>query len=355
MKILISVHNLTNGGAERVAAEWARGFVEDGNEVALVLCCPQDTPVSYIPPSEVKIFNTYPKCLIPHLNSISILFNLRKVLKEYKPDLFISVAGRLVNLLAPIGLGINCINTEHNAFERPDSAPMSSILKFNKFYLNRYFKKVTMLTTRDTEIARTHGVNGFYLPNPLAFEPVNQVPPKKKVLLAGGRLDVGHSKGFDILIKAFGMSSHSGWTLQIAGAGAPQDVEKYTRLAEKCGVRNEVEFLGYVVNPIQLYRDSEIFVLSSRYEGFGLVLIEAMSQGCACIACDYGGRQKEIVGSEDNALCCETENVEALGDAMNKLMANDTLRHKLQKNAIERSKVFTNEKIIERWKQIIDA
>ena len=355
MKILISVHNLTNGGAERVAVEWARGFAEVAHEVAMVLCCPEDTPVSYFPPTEVKIFNTYPKRLIPHLNSISVFFNLRKVLKEYKPDLFISVAGHIVSLLAPIGLGIDCIKTEHNAFERPDSAPMSNMLKFNKFFLNRFFKKVTMLTTKDTEIAKSHGVNGFYLPNPLAFEPIKQVPTKKRVLLAAGRLDVGHTKGFDILIKAFGMSSHSGWTLQIAGAGAPKDIEKYTLLAEECGVKDEVVFLGYIVNPIQIYRDAEIFVLSSRYEGFGLVLIEAMSQGCACIACDYGGRQKEIVGSEDNALCCETENVEALAVAMNKLMSDDNLRHKLQVNAIERSKAFTNEKIMERWMQIIKA
>ena len=80
-----------------------------------------------------------------------------------------------------------------------------------------------------------------------------------------------------------------------------------------------------------------------------------MSQGCACIACDYGGRHKEIVGCEDNALCCETENVEALAVAMNNLMSDDNLRHKLQHNAIERSKAFTNEIIMERWMQIINA
>ena len=131
------------------------------------------------PLTSIFMFLIAPQAVWEAIEAIFSDYPKRKVLKEYKPDLFISVAGHIVSLLAPIGLGIDCINTEHNAFERPDSAPMSSMLRFRKFYLNRFFKKVTMLTTKDTEIAIAHGVNGFYLPNPLAFEPAKQVPPKK--------------------------------------------------------------------------------------------------------------------------------------------------------------------------------
>ena len=59
-----------------------------------------------------------------------------------------------------------------------------------------------------------------------------------------------------------------------------------------------IEFLGFQKDMESLYKKSEIFVLSSRYEGFGLVLIEAMSQGCAPVACDYKGRQREILCPE---------------------------------------------------------
>lgn len=355
MRILISVLSLHNGGAERVAVEWSRGFVERGYEVGLVLCCPPETPVSYTPPPQVSIQNIYPERCKRLFYQLTVAKNLRKYIKHFRPDIFISVHGRFAHLIAPVGLGIKTINTEHNAFERPESAPMSFKTKFYKFYLNRLYPKVTVLTSRDAMLARAKGINAFYLPNPLAFEPVQEISPKKKVILAAGRLDAGYVKGFDILIKAFAMASKNReWMLHIAGSGKPEDFKKYKEIAKNTGISNQVRFLGYVKNPIQLYRDSAVFVLSSRFEGFGLVLIEAMSQGCACIACDYGGRQKEIVGDKKNAICCKVDDVSDLSKALEKVMCNEDLRISLQKNGIERSKCFDVNKIIDRWEAIFN-
>lgn len=353
MRILIYVHNLTEGGAERVAVEWAKGFVNKGYDVGIVLCCPSWTPITYLPPNEVKIFNVYPSkpCLL--YNQLLITFNLRCILKEFKPDTFICVHGMLPQLLAPIGLGINCINTEHNAYERPKGAPMSRKIKFRKYVINLLFKKVTLLTSTDAQIARKHGVNGFYLPNPLAFEPLTKVPEKNNIILAVGRIDAGYYKGFDVLIKAFSHTiKKDDWVLQIAGGGTDKSIEKYKNLAKECGIEDKVHFIGYTASVLELYRNAGIFVLSSRYEGFGLVLIEAMSQGCACVACDYGGRQKEIVGSEDNALCCEPDNVDSLTTALDRVMISEDLRLKLQRNGMERSKLFRIDRIEERWEEI---
>ena len=171
--------------------------------------------------------------------------------------------------------------------------------------------------------------------------------------MAVGRLDAGYYKGFDILIKAFGNTSRKNdWILQIVGGGSDKSFEKYKNLAKQCGVEDRVEFLGFTSNVLDLYRSAGIFVLSSRYEGFGLVLIEAMSQGCACVACDYGGRQKEIVGSEDNALCCEPDNIVSLTSALESVMISEDLRLKLQCNGMERAKAFSVDKIEERWEEI---
>lgn len=353
MRILIYVRNLTEGGAERVAVEWARGFVNKGYNVGLVLCCPSSTPVTYLPPNEVKIFNVYPSRPNPFYNQLLTFYKLRCIIKEFKPNTFICVHGMLPHLLAPIGLGVNCINTEHNAYERPEGVSMNTIIKFRKYVINLFFKKVTVLTSKDAQLAKKHGINSFCLPNPLAFEPLIKVPQKKNTILAVGRLDAGYYKGFDILIKAFGNTSRKNdWILQIVGGGSDKSFEKYKNLAKQCGVEDRVEFLGFTSNVLDLYRSAGIFVLSSRYEGFGLVLIEAMSQGCACVACDYGGRQKEIVGSEDNALCCEPDNIVSLTSALESVMISEDLRLKLQCNGMERAKAFSVDKIEERWEEI---
>ena len=126
------------------------------------------------------------------------------------------------------------------------------------------------------------------------------------------------------------------------------------------GVRKDIE---------ELYKKSSIFVLSSRYEGFGLVLIEAMSQGCAPVACDYKGRQAEILslsGDErrktkdeksgieitENGILCEPDNVEALASAMRKMIKDDNYRERIQHNATTRSKDKKKKKIMNKWNDI---
>ena len=105
---------------------------------------------------------------------------------------------------------------------------------------------------------------------------------------------------------------------------------------------------------LKLYQKASIFVLSSRYEGFGLVLIEAMSQGCACIACDYKGRQREIIQNDSQGLCCEPDDVDALAEAMRKMMTDDQYRESVRKNAVERSKYYSLENTIQRWEKLLD-
>ncbi|WP_337804797.1 glycosyltransferase [Segatella sp.] len=81
---------------------------------------------------------------------------------------------------------------------------------------------------------------------------------------------------------------HPDWYLRIVGHGDEEAVSYLKSLA--AGIPN-IEFKPYTPNIREEYQKASVFVLSSRYEGFGLVLTEAMSQGCDCIACDYKGRQ----------------------------------------------------------------
>jgi len=82
------------------------------------------------------------------------------------------------------------------------------------------------------------------------------------------------------------------------------------------------------------------------------VLIEAMSQGCACVACDYKGRQKEIITSEKQGLTCEPENIEELANAILSLIQDKNKREEIGKNAIIRSMDFSIDRIMEKWENI---
>lgn len=363
MKIIICVHNLTGGGAERVAALWATGFAERGHEVAVVLNCRKGTPVTYGVPGSVRTYNLYGNekvgwaaCRLHRRLHLDAYFvsRLRKVLQDFRPDVVIGVLQPWAEWArkAARGMNIAIVNTEHNSFGRPASAPLTRAEHRRKFEWNKRYAQVTVLTQADKAVVGRLLDNVTVLPNPLAFQPVESVPPKEKVFLAAGRLDAGHTKGFDVLIKAFGMTSND-WPLQILGAGHPESVARYRALAQECGVGDRVQFLGYAGDPLPLYRRASVFVLSSRYEGFGMVLIEAMSQGCAPIACDYKGRQREIITSGEEGIVCPVDDAEALARAMDQMAGEEEYRRRVQRNAVARSAFYSLDHIMDRWEEIL--
>ena len=85
-----------------------------------------------------------------------------------------------------------------------------------------------------------------------------------------------------------------------------------------------------------------------------MVLTEAMSQGCACIACDYKGRQRDIIGNDTTGIICRTDEVDDIVNGLRRLMSDDKLRVSMGKAAIERSEYFNLENTMKRWNQIFD-
>ena len=96
---------------------------------------------------------------------------------------------------------------------------------------------------------------------------------------------------------------------------------------------------------------ASIFVLSSRSEGLPMVLIEAMSQGCAPVATSNLGRTKDIITSENEGIICNPEDVEGLASGIQRLIENKNLRLSIQHNAIERSKFYALDNIIGMWEE----
>lgn len=400
MKIFIVCNNLGRGGAERVGVNLANGFTNHGHQVFIITDIHQKAnyPIS----SKVQIFPMTDKKDGKLKKWCKALLAIRKYVKQEKPDVIIGIMDicTFISYIASLGLSVPVIMTEHNSFERPASTPLSFRKRFFKFWINKLYKNITVLTQADKRYIGHRLKNIEVMPNPLFLEPVIEIPLKETIVFAAGRVDDWHYKGFDVLIKSWKKIQDLNdnvndddnlreWWLKIAGAGKKESFEYLMNLlpdgewvyndnanvddnhlntkekntgpqkqdSQKSGVwRSEkyhIEFLGFQKDMESLYKKSKIFVLSSRYEGFGLVLIEAMSQGCACVACDYKGRQHEIIQNENQGLCCEPDNVEELADAIQKMMTDIDYRENVQQNAVERSKFYRLDHIISMWESLL--
>ncbi len=401
MRIFIVCNNLGKGGAERVGVNLANGFASLRHDVYIVTDVYQK--VNYPVDKKVKILPFCKNKKGKVKKWFNATRNIRKYTKQENPDVIIGImeACTLISFIATLGTSTAVVMTEHNSFERPITAPLSLRNKLFKFWINKLYNNITVLTEADKQHIGSHLKNVMVMPNPLFLTPTQEIPPKEKMVLAAGRVDAWHVKGFDILLQTWKSLYYDifndnknlrDWWLKIAGDGKKEVFEYLMNLltdgewvynvnenddindddnhlntkhpkekktgaekqnSQKSGVwRSEkyhIEFLGFQKDMESLYKKSEIFVLSSRYEGFGLVLIEAMSQGCACVACDYKGRQREIIQDDNQGLCCEPDNVNSLATALEKMMTDEAYRKQVQRNAIERSKFYDMEHTMNRW------
>lgn len=356
MKIVICVHNLANGGAERVAALLATGFAERGDEVTTIIA-DKNALVEYEISDKVRIVNIYAEGNAIMRYSKKII-NLRKCIKDIKPDVAIAVMPPfdLWLLLATFGTKTKIVDTVHFSLERPKTNPISRKLRFHTFYLSRLFDAVTVLTEADLKVIKKKVKNSFAMPNPISFVPKYNAEAKERVILASGRLDGWYVKGFDVLIKSWSKihDKYPDWKVQIAGRGDKNSEHFLKELAKENDVENRVEFLGFRPNIKDDYYRSSVFVLSSRTEGFSMVLLEAMSQGCACISCSYKGRQEEIITNDDEGIICQPEDIEGVARALEKVISDEILQKKMQEGAYKRSYAFEINNIVMKWNKIFE-
>lgn len=356
MNILICARCLTDGGAERVASLWAKGFCQRGHRVSMVLL-EGAMPITYQVPDEVAIHKLY-LSNGKHFNSIRIIKSIRSIVKREKADLVITVLhpSGMLTRLATIGMKVPVVFTDHNTYEWEAEADRNTRQeRFYKFHFNKLFSCVTVLTDVDRSILSKTFRHVYTLPNPLTYSVADTIPNKENVVLAAGRLDRWKVKGFDTLIQAWSLiaGDFKDWKLLIAGKGTKQSEDFLMDMVKKNHMESQVVLCGFKDDMLPLYKKASIFVLSSRYEGFGMVLIEAMSQGCAVVACDYKGRQKEIVNNSEIGFVCQSGNPEDLANALKKIMEGDSFRSSLQNKSLLRAADYNLDIIMDRWELII--
>jgi glycosyltransferase involved in cell wall biosynthesis len=189
------------------------------------------------------------------------------------------------------------------------------------------------------------------IPNSVRAIPGSTADPAARTVLAAGRLT--SQKGFDLLLEAFARiaPSHSDWRLRICGQGRLRtDLE---RLAEERGLAATAELAGACRDLPGEMAKASVFVLSSRFEGFPLALLEAMSAGLAVVSFDCPTGPRDLVEDGRNGLLVPAEDVDALAAALQELLEDEELRRRLGTAAVETARDYSMDVIGPQWESFL--
>ena len=370
MKLFLVCNSLGGGGAERVHVNLANGFAQRGHQVYLVTDIYQDS--SYPVDGSVHVLPLCPKTNNKLVKWGKAVPWLRKNIKQYRPDVVIGNMQlcSIISRLASMGTHTPVVLTIHHAMESKEYK-FSKVEMFLDGHTSSCYNATTVLTTADRDLLKQkyHKTKRIYvMPNPLTFTPVTVTPEgglfngesmiqKEKVILAAGRLDNWRYKGWDILIQAAKKLSplllQEGWTICIAGGGTEETQQFLETLRHDAGVEDCLQFIGYRKDMKDLFQKASVFCLSSRSEGLPMVLIEAMSQGCAPVACDNLDRTKEIITNEKEGLLFKTADVEDLSRQLTRMITDKDYRDMVQRSAVQRSTYYQMDHILVMWEDLL--
>ena len=214
----------------------------------------------------------------------------------------------------------------------------------------RQLKRFIVLSHEDSR-EWTELDNVEVIHNPLSFFPETTANGEQKQVIAVGRYVP--QKGFDRLIPAWQIVArkHKDWILRIYGNGMREQLQQQI---DSLGITSCCILEPTVSNIVDKYLESSIFVLSSRFEGFGMVIIEAMACGVPPVSftCPCGPR--DIIDDNKDGLLVEDGNIEQLAEKICYLIENEDIRKKMGKQAridVERFKI---EHIAKQWKNLFE-
>ena len=363
------------GGVERVLTLKANYFAEQlGYDITIILTEGRNLPLFYPLSDKVKVVNldlgfeelwhcSFLKKVYLYLKKQrQFKQKLREELMRIKPDVTVSLLRREINFITGIKDGSKKIGELHinRANYRNFDARESNFVKslFSKFWMRnlvgklQQLDKLVVLTDKD-KASWVELSNVVAIPDPLSFQPSSRSELGNKRVIAVGRYS--YEKGYDMLLSAWKKVAQEcpGWRLDIFGDGDKSSLEQ---LIESLNIdRDTCALHGRTSDIEKEYVDSSLFVCSSRFEGFGMVIVEAMACGLPVVSFDCPWGPGSIISDGRDGVLVENANVDALADKIIQVLSAKDYMHELAQNAVDKSKKYRLESIALKWKSLFES
>lgn len=222
--------------------------------------------------------------------------------------------------------------------------------RLRRIRIARRYDKMIVLSRSDLKYWKRYLKNVICIYNPITITPEPVINYSVKRAIAVGRIE--YQKGFDYLVKAWGQvhKKYPNWQLNIYGGGKEENIQQLQTLINKYGLHGVVILKGTTNDIAKAYSEHSIMVLSSRYEGFGLVLVEGSACGLPLVSFDCKQGPSEIINHGINGyLVSPVGNIQGLANSICHMISNEELRKIMGKNAMDMSQRFSLKLITKEW------
>jgi glycosyltransferase involved in cell wall biosynthesis len=291
-----------------------------------------------------------------------MVYALTATVQRIDPDILIGLGYFNADVVTGIKCRAKKIVESHEAriFTMLDKGYAHSYLSssfmryYRKLYLRRVERRADVIVTltkgdaKEWEKARRVEVITNFTLMPV----VKHSDCENKRVIAVGRLE--WQKGFDRLIEAWAIVNerHSNWYLDIYGSGT-MEMELKSRI-NAFGLSGKVSIHPFTSNINKEYSESSILALSSRYEGFGLVLLEAMKMGLPCVAFDCPFGPSDVVVDNQTGFLVKNGDISVFAEKLCELIEHEGLRKEFSKASVERVKIFDVHAVMAQWRDLFN-
>ena len=354
MRICFFIDDITHtGGIERVTSNLSQQFLVDRNDLVIDIVsqfksddkpwyCFDGCNLVYL---TNKNYDAKPHSLQRLVRMIGNIWNVRQYFKNNKYDVIIGQSFPNVFVLFIAGVRLTSVLAAEHVFY----GYYGRFLRGVRIFIYRFCKKIIVLTSDDKECYDRHfkKEHTVLIPNPVVVPEYNYSLLNNKQSIAMGRIQ--YQKGFDTLVDVYSMvhKKYPDWIVNIYGDGNYR--KEISDLISQKGLEGVVVLKGRTNDVPTVMKEASFFILSSRFEGFGMVIVEAMCQGLPVVSFDCPTGPSDIVITNYNGILVKNQDKEALAEAIIYMIENPERRKEMGKNAVETAKKYKVTSIARLW------